>query len=53
MKENKTNEASNKQPAESPMFSSIKHLSINRIIIDNTTGSATHWIHEVSRPLLM
>jgi len=53
MKENKTNEASNKQPAESPMFSAIKHLSINCIIINNTTGSATHWIHEVSRPLLM
>jgi len=53
MKESKTNEAPNKQPAESPMFSAIKHLSINRIIIDDTTGSTTHWIHEALRPPLM
>ena len=46
-------EASNKQPAESPMFSAIKHLSVNRIIIDDTTGSTTHWISEASRPPLM
>jgi len=53
MKENKIDETPNKHPAESPMFSAIKHLSVNRIIIDNTTGSTTHWILEASRPPLM
>jgi len=42
MKENKIDETPNKHPAE-----------INRTIIDDTTGSTTHWIFEASRPPLM
>ena len=53
MQENNIDEAPNKHPAESPMFSAIKHLSINRVIIDDTTGSTTNWIFEASRPPLM
>jgi len=30
------------QPAESPMFSTIQHLNINRVVIDDTTSSTVH-----------
>ena len=37
-------------PAESPMFTAIQHLSINRLVIDDTTGSTLHWIKNEARP---
>ena len=48
--ENDTSDTQIHQPAESPMFSAIQHLSINRIVIDDTTGSTVHWVRNVARP---
>jgi len=39
-------------PAESPMFTTIQYLSINRLVIDDTTGSTLHLIkNEARRPV--
>ena len=38
------------EQVESPMFSAVRHLNINRIVIDDTTGSTIHWIQNAALP---
>ena len=50
MKENDYHDDPTTPPAESPMFAAIQHLSINRIVINDTTGSTLHWSRNVAMP---
>ena len=48
--ENVTHDDHSHEQAESPMFSAVRHLNINRIVIDDTTGSTIHWIQNAALP---